>query len=414
MTHHPALPDPSLLPSQPALHLALELDGLGAHPAAGRAPAASAATDGADGAGGAPPTASPRRLRDLVAAAENAGLTFVTFEDSLLPDAHGPAARIDAVTRAAFVAPLTSRLGLVPLVHPALVEPFHAASQLSALDHASVGRAGWLVGAGPVPGARAALDRPVAEGEELAAEITDVVQVVRALWDSWEDDAVVRDTATGRYIDRDRLHHVDFTSTGSGDPASPASRSLPDGARAPFTVKGPLIVPRSPQGQGVVVAHAGTVPAELVDVALVDGADLAAVTAAAQAARAGGTPRVFVNLSLTLDSPAGAGAQRAAALDALAPPRPGLTWTGDAAGLVALLTELSTVVDGVRLLAAELDEDLPVLVRDVLPALRVARLTPTPQPGATLRQTLGLPRPVNRYATTPSVDPTSAPVPAHA
>lgn len=392
MTHRATPPVPS------TLHLALELDGAGAHPAAASAQDA----------------ASPQRVRDLVAAAENAGITFVTFEDSLLPGPHGPVARIDAVTRAAFVAPLTSRIGLVPLVHPALVEPFHAASQLSALDHASAGRAGWLVGAGPVPGARAALDRPVPDGDALADEIADVVQVVRALWDSWEDDAVVRDTATGRYIDRERLHYVDFTSGGSGEPASPASRTLPDGARAPFTVKGPLIVPRSPQGQGVVVAHAGTVPADLIDVALVDGEDVASVAVAAGDARAAGTLLVFANVTVTLSTAAGTGAQRAAALDAVAPPRPGLRWTGDAAGLVALLTELAAVVDGVRLLASELDEDLPVLVREVLPALRVARLTPTPQPGASLRQTLALARPANRYAPAPATPSASVPAHAHA
>ncbi|SDB93396.1 Flavin-dependent oxidoreductase, luciferase family (includes alkanesulfonate monooxygenase SsuD and methylene tetrahydromethanopterin reductase) [Sanguibacter gelidistatuariae] len=409
MTHRPAPPVP---PVPPTLHLALELDGPGAHLAA------SSAQD----------AASPQRVRDLVAAAENAGITFVTFEDSLLPGPHG-AARIDAVTRAAFVAPLTSRIGLVPLVHPALVEPFHAASQLSALDHASAGRAGWLVGAGPVPGARAALDRPVPEGAALAGEIADVVQVVRALWDSWEDDAVIRDTATGRYIDRERLHYVDFTSAGTGEPASPASRALPDGARAPFTVKGPLIVPRSPQGQGVVVARVGTVPADLTDVALVDGEDVASVAVAAEAARAAGTPLVFANVTVTLSTSAATGAQRAAALDAVvfdavafdaaafnaaAEARPGLRWVGDAAGLVALLTELAAVVDGVRLLTSELDEDLPVLVREVLPALRVARLTPTPQPGATLRQTLGLAHPANRFATDPATTFATAPVPANA
>src|SRR6478736_219297 len=91
--------------------------------------------------------------------------------------------------------PLTSRIGLVPLVHPAVVEPFHLASQLAALDHASLGRSGWLVGSGSVPGARRALDRPVAQGADLADETADVVNVVRDLWDSWDDDATVRDTA---------------------------------------------------------------------------------------------------------------------------------------------------------------------------------------------------------------------------
>ncbi|WP_200829845.1 LLM class flavin-dependent oxidoreductase, partial [Cellulomonas algicola] len=333
-----------------------------------------------------------RRLRDVVAAAENAGVTFVTFDDALVPSPDGVAGRLDAVTRAAYVAPLTSRTGLVPLAHPAVVEPFHLASQVAALDHASLGRAGWLVGSGPVPGARRALDRPVADGQDLRDETDDVVRVARDLWDSWEDDAVVRDTATGRYVDRDRLHYVDFASGGDGLPAGPSARATPDGVRAPFTVKGPLIVPRGPQGRPVVVGRHAAVDGGLLDVALVgDVADVAA-------ARAAGSPLVVLDLAVTLDGAHGTAAERRAVLDARTPWDAPTAWTGDAAGLVELLLGLRGVVDGVRLLPAVLDVDLPVLVRDVLPALRVARATPTTRPGATLRDTLGLPRPVNRYA----------------
>ena len=76
-----------------------------------------------------------------------------------------------------------------------------------------------------------------------------------------------------------------------------------------------------------------------------------------------------------------------------------LRWTGSADGLVELLLSLRGAVDGVRLLPSVLEVDLPELVRRVLPALRVARATPTPRPGATLRDTLGLPRPTSRFAT---------------
>ncbi|GIG20078.1 monooxygenase [Cellulomonas chitinilytica] len=362
------------------LHVGLEVDGAGAHPAAWRA----AARSSSDALG-------PARLRDVVAAAENAGVTFVTFDDSLVPPAAGPAGRLDAVTRAAYVAPLTSRIGLVPLVHPAVTEPFHVASQLAALDHASLGRGGWFVGAGDVPGARRALDRPVAAGADLLDETADVVTVVRDLWDSWEDDAVVRDSATGRYVDRDRLHYVDFASGGEGLPAGPSSRGTADGVRAPFTVKGPSIVPRSPQGQLVVVGRAGTVPGGLLDVALV------ATTDAAARAREDGAPLVVVDLAVTLDAAGRLGADRRAELDGLAGVPVPATWTGSAVDLVDVLLGLRGVVDGVRLLPSELDVDLPVLVRDVLPALRVARAVPTPRPGATLRDTLGLPRPTNRH-----------------
>ena len=354
-----------------ALHLALEIDGAGSHP--GAALATSIPTDR---------LLSADHLRRTVAAAENAGVTLVTLDDSLV----GPA-RIDAVTRAAFVAPLTSRIGLVPLAHPAVTEPFHLASQVAALDHAATGRSGWLVGSGPVTGARAALDRPVAEGQDLLDETRDVVRVVRDLWDSWEDDAVIRDTATGRYIDRDRLHHVDFTSGGTGPFAGPGLRDAPDGGRAPFTVKGPLIVPRGPQGQPVVVARAGTVPVDLVDIVLVHSPETS------------GAPLTFLDLHVTLDTDRATAVDRLAALDDLVPSTDVLRWTGSPDGLVELLLSLRGAVDGVRLLPTLLEEDLPQIVRWVLPALRVARATPTPRPGATLRETLGLPRPTNRHAT---------------
>lgn len=399
-----------------ALHLAVELDGRGAHPGAhlvDTPPLTRTAwsdTAGSDDVG-------PERLRRAVAAAQDAGVTFVTFDDSLTPAPAGPALRVDAVTRAAFVAPVTSRIGLVPLVHPGVTEPFHVASQLASLDHASRGRAGWLVGSGDVPGARAALDRPVAAGDDLRDETADVARTLAALWDSWEDDAVVRDTATGRFVDRERLHKVDVTSGGSGATASPATRDVPDGVRAPFSVVGPLIVPRGPQGRPVVVARAGVLPGTAVDVALVGpGADddvrLTAASLAGDSwvarvaahARADGAPLVVLDLAVVLDTADAGAPARAAELDAATAPLPGSAWasaarwSGSASGLVELLLTLRGVVDGVRVLPAVQDVDLAVLVRDVLPALRVARAVPTPRPGATLRDTLGLARPANQFA----------------
>ncbi|MDF0531358.1 LLM class flavin-dependent oxidoreductase [Tsukamurella sp. 8F] len=314
------------------LHLALEIDGAGAQSGAG--------------------------VRAVGAVAENAGFTFVTIDDSLTPAPAGPAVRLDAVVRAAFLARTTSRLGIVPLAHPATTEPFHLASQLAALDHATEGRAGWLVGSVSVPDAAAALDRPVpADGAALTAEIADVVEVAQRLWDSWEDDAVVRDTASGRYIDRERLHYVDFESTPDGRPG--------------FSVKGPLIVPRGPQGRPVVVARHGTVPNDLIDIVLV-------APDAAQSRSAAG-PKVFVDLPFALAG------------------------HGSAATLTDQLRRLHGQVDGVRLVPADPAADVPLLVRDVLPPLRVERRTATPRPGATLRDTLGLARPTNRYATSGSI-----------
>ncbi|GAA2584906.1 LLM class flavin-dependent oxidoreductase [Dactylosporangium fulvum] len=349
-----------------SLVLAVEIDGDGAHPEAWRRAAH-------------PPAAllGPRRVRHVAEIAERAGFTLVTLDDDLLPPDGGIAGRIGAVERAAFIAASTSVLSVAPVVSTTYTEPFHVSSQLASVDHISAGRAGWVVATSPRPGAAEAWGRPVADPRQEAA---DAVRVVRALWDSWEDDAVVRDVATGRYLDRDRLHYVDFTG-------------------ATYTVTGPAIVPRPPQGQLVVLAPPGLVPDEEVDVTLVGGADVAAVR---QAAAATTTPRTFAEIEVALDTSAADGADRVAALDRHAPwPVAGrLRYTGGPGGLVALLRDLDAQagVDGVRLHPLVLDEDLAVLSQYVVPALIKSRLAARPLPGASLRQTLGLPRPQNRFA----------------
>jgi alkanesulfonate monooxygenase SsuD/methylene tetrahydromethanopterin reductase-like flavin-dependent oxidoreductase (luciferase family) len=365
----------------PPLLTGLDVDGAGAHPNAaalsGLAPAA---------------LVSGARLARTVRHAEHAGLTFATFADAVLPAVAGaPAsARLEAVTRAAFVARTTSALGLVPEVPTTYPEPFHVATQLASLDLAAGGRAGWLAAVTPGDAAPAAYGRPAVPDPDREAR--DVVQVVRDLWDSWEDDAVIRDVATGRYVDRDRIHRVDF-------------------AGATFSVVGPLITPRPPQGQPVVLARAGDVaPGErpggpLVDVVLVGGSDVTGARSAARAARsAAGAPQAVVELQVVLDAEGRSAADRLAELDG----GPAGAWAtggalrhvGDAAGLAALLAELADDPDvaGVRLLPAVLDADLPVLARDVLPGLRAARRTAAPRSGATLRDHLGLSRPANRFA----------------
>ncbi|MGW2095127.1 LLM class flavin-dependent oxidoreductase [Promicromonospora sukumoe] len=401
---------PSTPPSSP-FFVGLDADGAGAHPAA----AVVARLAGADLVSGA-------RLARTVRQAEHAGLTFVSFTDALLPAVAGsPAsARLESVTRAAFVSRTTTAIGLVPQVPTTYPEPFHVAAQLASLDIAASGRAGWVASVTRDAATADAYGRTVVG--DVSREARDVVQVVRDLWDSWEDDAVIRDVPTGRYIDRDRVHHVDFVGE-------------------TFSVKGPLITPRPPQGQLVVLAPDGDVrPAlgragssrsdgttgadgaeRLVDVTLVGGSGVATARGNATAAREH-SPLAGVDLEVVLDAGGRTGADRLAVLDASTPSGVRSPWdtralryVGDAAGLVALLTELATPgpdgrrpVDGVRLLPAVLDVDLPVLARDVLPALRANRLVAAPRAGATLRESLGLPRPANRYETRVLADAPSA------
>lgn len=337
--------------SPPVLHLAVELDGDGAHPAAWRRAAHSPGQ-----------LLVPGRVRKTAAIAENAGFTLATLDDDIVPP-DGPRGRIGSMERAAYIAASTSTLSVAPVVSTTYAEPFHVSSQLASIDHISVGRAGWVVGESPAPEAARAWGRPLAG--DRTREARDSVRVVRDLWDSWEDDAVIRDVATSRYLDRDRLHYIDFTGE-------------------TFAVKGPGIVPRPPQGQLVVFAPAGLLPADLVDVTLVDDATRAA------------TPLTFAEVDVALDTPTATARERLADLGPW-PDQGRLRHVGPAAGLVSLLSDLADIVDGVRLHPLVLDEDLAVLSRMVVPALLKGRTVARPVPGASLRTTLGLPRPVNRF-----------------
>ena len=140
-------------------------------------------------------------------------------------------------------------------------------------------------------------------------EAADYVEVLRRLWDSWEDDAEIRDVVTGRFIDRDKLHYIDF-----------------EGRR--FSVRGPSITPRPPQGQPVVapLGHA-SVPYRLIarsaDVGFVtprDAAHAAEIVAQiraeqASAGRAGQTVHVFGDLVVFLDETKAAAVARRQRLD---------------------------------------------------------------------------------------------------
>jgi alkanesulfonate monooxygenase SsuD/methylene tetrahydromethanopterin reductase-like flavin-dependent oxidoreductase (luciferase family) len=345
--------------------LGIELDGEGSHPAAWRHakhPPSEALTG--------------RILLQKVRAAENAGFTLATFDDSILPPHGGVRARVDAVNRASFAAAATSTIGLVPVVETTYAEPFHTSSQLATLDYSSRGRGGWIAARVADAAAAAAWGRPVVHDTAgLDREQHDAITVVRGLWDSWEDDAVIRDYASGRFLDRDKLHYIDFEGES-------------------FSVKGPAIVPRPPQGQLVVFGTEAD--RELVDVLLVTQTDRDAAVATASR----GSGLAFVEIDVTLDTPDATAVERLAALnrDVPASTSPRLQYIGPATGLVELLTDVAGHVDGVRLFPTVIDEELPALARHVLPALFAAGVAHRPVPGSSLRGNLGLTRPANRYA----------------
>ncbi|MER7203208.1 LLM class flavin-dependent oxidoreductase, partial [Streptomyces sp. NPDC000188] len=393
-------------------HLDVALDGAGWHPAARREP-----------------VARPRELltaaywTDLVVEAERGLLDFVTIEDALglqsssfsEPDGRTDQVRgrLDAVLIAARVAPLTRRIGVVPTVVATHTEPFHISKAIATLDYVSTGRAGLRVqitarqneaahfGRRTFPPFRKedydtpAVQEVVADAIDEAA---DYVEVVRRLWDSWEDDAEIRDVATGRFVDRDKLHYIDF-----------------EGRH--FGVKGPSITPRPPQGQPIVSALAhSTVPYRLVaraaDIGYVTPHDAGQARATVEeirveqtaAGRADETLHVFGDLVVFLDDDPAEAAARRERLDDLA----GYPYTSDAriftgspAQLADLLQDLqSSGLSGFRLRPAVAGHDLPAITQGLVPELQRRGAFRHAYEADTLRGLLGLARPANRYAAT--------------
>jgi alkanesulfonate monooxygenase SsuD/methylene tetrahydromethanopterin reductase-like flavin-dependent oxidoreductase (luciferase family) len=320
-----------------------------------------------------------------------------------------PAARLNALQRAAFAGPITHPIALIPEVDTVYTEPFHISTQLASLDYVSGGRAGWLVAASTSSADAAAVGRATVSGDRLAQEAADAIEVGRRLWDSWEDDAVIRDVPTGRYLDVDKLHYIDF-----------------EGAN--YSVKGPSIIPRPIQGQLPVLAPAGLIAAEELAAGAVDGllvsaptaelltAELAETREAFAAFDAGRTPALIADLDVVLDARGQTAAERLAALDAHTPwASPRALFLGSAAELVELLAGLLSSADpgepapadGVRLHPAVLDTDLEELSRLVLPELRRRGVLAPAERDGTFRDQLGLARPRSRYA--PAAAPSATP-----
>ncbi|MEN4479827.1 LLM class flavin-dependent oxidoreductase [Mycolicibacterium cosmeticum] len=378
------------------IHLAVALDGTGWHPAAWREP--DARPDD---------LLTARYWADLVGTAERGLLDLVTIEDGLALQSDHPwradertdrvRGRLDAVLIAARVAPTTRHIGLIPTVIATHTEPFHLSKAIATLDYVSSGRAGVRVQVSASPEAAGHFGRRVVPEslvtEDLIGEAADYIEVLRRLWDSWEDDAEIRDVATGRFIDRNKLHYIDF-----------------EGAH--FSVRGPSITPRPPQGQPIVAALGHVDPVYRL---IAGGADIGFVTPhtaeettalvdTIAAQRPSGLPavRVFADLVVFLADTTAAARARKARLDEWL----GAEYRSDAEVFVGTPVELADLLQqwhaagavGFRLRPATLPHDLEQITGALVPELRRRGALRAHHPGGTLRDLLGLPRPTNRYA----------------
>ena len=143
-------------------------------------------------------------------------------------------AYFEPITLLSAIAAVTSRIGLVSTATTSYNEPYNLARKYASLDHISNGRAGWNVvtSANISEAYNFGREAHFEHGERYDRAI-EFTEVVRGLWDSWDDDAFVRDRATSRYFDPKKLHFLNHKGEN-------------------FSVRGPLNVARPPQGYPVI------------------------------------------------------------------------------------------------------------------------------------------------------------------
>jgi FMN-dependent oxidoreductase (nitrilotriacetate monooxygenase family) len=226
---------------QRKIHLGLFLQGAGHHVSGWRHPDAQAGSENFD------------LLRRVTQAAEAAKFDMVFLADGLTSsvDAHpSMIARFEPLTLLSALAMVTDRIGLAATASTTYGEPYHVARAFASIDHLSHGRAAWNIVTTSYARTANNFSKSHPEHDERYAVAEEFVDVVRGLWDSWDDDAFIKNKATGIYAEPSKVHLLDHKGKY-------------------FSVKGPLNIPRPPQGHPVLIQAGSSGP----------GQDLAARTA---------------------------------------------------------------------------------------------------------------------------------------
>lgn len=144
--------------------------------------------------------------------------------------------RFEPLTILSALAAVTSHIGLIGTVSTSYSEPFTVARQFASLDQISQGRGGWNVVTTPLESTALNYNKTIEEHPDHAKRYriaSEYLQVVKGLWDSWEDDAFTRDKESGEFFDPAKLHTLHHKGEF-------------------FSVQGPLNVARSKQGRPII------------------------------------------------------------------------------------------------------------------------------------------------------------------
>ncbi|WP_294135493.1 LLM class flavin-dependent oxidoreductase [Sphingobium sp.] len=173
----------------------------------------------------------------VVRQAEAAKFDLVFIVDSQFITANSPPHylnRLEPLTLLSALAVATKKIGLVGTLTTSYNDPFNLARRFASLDLISKGRAGWNVVTSGDAGTAGNFSQPEHfDYDTRYRRAVEFLDVARGLWSSWEEGALVRDRATGQFLDADKLHRLDH-------------------AGEFFQVVGPLNIQRSPQGEPVI------------------------------------------------------------------------------------------------------------------------------------------------------------------
>ncbi|MBU2659445.1 LLM class flavin-dependent oxidoreductase [Bacillus cabrialesii] len=177
-------------------------------------------------------------FKELAKTAERGKLDMLFLADSLSIDSKSHPnvlTRFEPFTLLSALAQVTSRIGLTATASTTYSEPFHIARQFASLDHLSNGRAGWNVVTSSIESTALNFSGEKHLEHHLRYQrAEEFVEVVKGLWDSWEEDAFIRNKEKGEFFEKEKMHELNHKGEY-------------------FSVRGPLNVSRTPQGQPVII-----------------------------------------------------------------------------------------------------------------------------------------------------------------
>ncbi|WP_158929601.1 LLM class flavin-dependent oxidoreductase [Acidisphaera sp. S103] len=182
-------------------------------------------------------------IQQIAAIAERGKFDLLFISDAMAMDPTDHPSfmcRFEPTSLISVLSALTTHIGLGATVSTSFTEPFNVARLFSSIDHLSGGRAAWNVVTSSNPKAALNFNREEHLEHELRYQrANEFVDVVRGLWDCWDDGAIVADKATGRFIDESKVRTLDHKGQF-------------------FQVRGPVNIARSPQGHPVIIQAGGS------------------------------------------------------------------------------------------------------------------------------------------------------------